>query len=108
MSDFDFKTARDESRLDGIIEITRQHEEKLKRFDKLSDQVAEIHVALIGTYDKPGLIREVKDHSKFIEEHCMQDKENKKERIDWVKWGFRGSVAAGGAWVIAKVKGIIP
>lgn len=78
-----------------IISTLQCHGETL---NKTSASVEAIHTALMGTYDKKGLITTVKEHDEFI---C----EAKKSRIDWIRWTERAVAAAGFAWIIGKIKG---
>jgi hypothetical protein len=74
-----------------------------KALEKTGELVLEIHTALMGTMDKPGRIREIDDHSKFIEACKVRHEENKKERIDWTKWIERLTIAAMFTWILTKV-----
>ena len=71
--------------------------------EKTGSLIVEIHTALIGTLKEPGLIKEIKDHSEFIASCKARHAENKKERIDFVRWGERLVVAAMFTWILAKV-----
>ena len=70
----------------------------------------DIHTALMGTLEKAGRLREIDDHSRFIEacKKRKEDKDNidKLEKIDWVKWIERGAIVSVLGWIIAKIKGV--
>ena len=80
------------------------HENRIAALEKMSEMITEIHTVLMVTYKEPGVLRQIDNHNIFIEACKARHAENKKERIDWIKWGERGAIAAGFAWIITKIK----
>ena len=65
-----------------VLEVTHQ---------QMSTQVKEIHEALLGNFDKQGLVSRVRD----IEKRCAG---HKRRTPEWVEHAFKGAVAAALAW----------
>lgn len=99
----------DEARSAGTVRTLDQHEGRISALEKTGALITEIHTALIGTLDKPGLVREIKDHSEFIAGCKARHQEQKKARIDWARWAERGIIAAALGWIVTRLKvGIVP
>ena len=104
---------RRQTQHENMVLTSHDHENRLTALEESTKKsfalTQEIHTALIGTLDKPGLVREIKDNSKFISEckkrHEEQQALEKKERIDWWKWAERGVITAVLAWITGKIKG---
>jgi hypothetical protein len=93
----------EEARRNEMASKVVDHDNRITSLEKTTELILEIHTALIGNYQQPGLIREIKEHSQFIGECKQRHAENKKERIDWQKWTERGMIAATLTWLVAKV-----
>lgn len=92
-----------QARVNDLIKIARDHEEKLKVLDALTAMVKEIHVALIGTLDKKGMKTVVMEHEEYIKECKEQTREIRRARFDWWRWAERAVIAAFlTAWVREK------
>ena len=102
---------RRQTQHENMVLTSHDHENRLTALEESTKKsfalTQEIHTALIGTLDKPGLVREIKDHSAFIAGCVERHKEEKKEKIGWFKWGSRGAFAALTGWMFAKIKGFL-
>lgn len=103
-----FEELRRQTQAENLVLTTRDHENRLLSLEKTSEKTLgmtrEIHTALLGTLDKPGLVLEIKEHSKFIAGCVERHKESKKAKIDWFRWAERGAIAAALGWIITKIK----
>ena len=89
----------------SILEIAEK--DTHRKIDGLADMTKEIHTALIGNYEKRGLIGRVADIEK-VQDNCLAEKkEGHKKKIDWVTWAIRGSVGVMFAIMMAVIKGKI-
>lgn len=93
----------EEARSNQIASKVADHDNRLVALEKTAVLIIEIHTALIGTLKEPGLIKEIKDHTEFIASCKIRHAENKKQSIDWKKWGERLVIAAMFTWILAKV-----
>jgi len=81
---------------------------KLEGYSKDNNKMTqEIHTALLGTYDKKGLINKV-EKMKDIQNECMnRRKTDNKEKRGLYFYIEKTLIASGLGYVIAKIKGIL-
>ena len=93
----------EEARKNEIANRVIDHDNRISILEKTSSLIVEIHTALIGTLKEPGLIKEIKDHTEFIASCKLRHKEEKKTKIDWIKWSERLIIASLFGVILAKV-----
>lgn len=97
MSDFNL----DAERLDIVVRKVESHDALLST---MTIQVQEIHTALLGTYDKQGLVSKVRDAERTIEiqggQVAAMEKRHSRGRKtpEWIEHAFKGAVAAAFAY----------
>ncbi|CAK0748336.1 hypothetical protein CCP3SC15_1550001 [Gammaproteobacteria bacterium] len=94
----------DASRDAGLSRRIEDHERRMVTLEETSGLVVEIHTALIGTMEKPGLVREIKDNSEFIS-GCKKRHDNEIQVEQREKSSFKvkmayGAVTVGGMVVV--------
>jgi hypothetical protein len=93
----------EEARNNEMINKVLDHGSRIAALEKTSELIVEIHTVLMGTYKEPGILRAIDNHDKFIEACKARHAEDKKERIDWVKWAERLTIAAMFTWILTKL-----
>ncbi len=100
---------QEQTRIENLIDIVKEHEQKITEFSKTSKLVVEIHTALLGNMKEKGIVTEHRENCEYLKACRIRKEkeaeEEKKSRIDWVRWIERLVATAGFAWLLARMRG---